>query len=521
MSSVLFTQVGALARRSTLKTLRQPFQMFPIVFFPAMLLAVNASGLKAATRLPGFPTHSYISFAIAVAFIQGGMFSLINTGTNLAEDIESGFFDRLALTPMRRISLIAGLLLGVAALGALQSAVYIAIGLIFGAHLQAGLGGALVVIVLGSLAAVGFGALGCVAALRTGSGEVGAGAVPAVLRVHLPLLQQPPPPTAEDGLVSHDRDVEPDLLPDRGLPLAVHLRLGRNRAVAWLRGGDRPADRRPLRRRGSLEIQAAAHMNDTPSHGGLWRVAGAIAWRSLHTYVRRPDLFVPSLVFPLVFLASFAGGLSALGSVPGFHFPAGYTAFQFVFVLCQSAMFGGLFTGFTLAFDFESGFARRLMLAAEDRRGIVLGYALVALTRSVITLTVVTGVALIAGMRITGSGVDIFGLYSLAALLVLVGYGWAAGVAFRFRSIQAGPLMQTPVFLILFLAPVYVPLGLLKGWIHGVASVNPATAFLDAGRGLISGAHDHTGLAFICAVALICAFSVWLLTGLRAAERAG
>jgi ABC-2 type transport system permease protein len=262
-------------------------------------------------------------------------------------------------------------------------------------------------------------------------------------------------------------------------------------------------------------------MKGTPSHGGLWRVAGAIAWRSLHTYVRRPDLFVPSIVFPLVFLASFAGGLSALGSVPGFHFPAGYTAFQFVFVLCQSAMFGGLFTGFTLAFDFESGFARRLMLAAENRRGIALGYALVALTRSVITLTVVTGVALIAGMRITGDGVDIFGLYGLAALLVLVGYGWAAGVAFRFRSIQAGPLMQTPVFLILFLAPVYVPLELLKGWIHTVASINPATAFLDAGRGLISGTHDHTGLAFICAAALIAAFSVWLLTGLRAAENAG
>jgi ABC-2 type transport system permease protein len=178
VSSVLLTQVGALARRSMLKTLRQPFQMFPIVFFPAMLLAVNASGLKAATRLPGFPTHSYISFAIAVAFIQGGMFSLINTGTNLAEDIESGFFDRLALTPMRRVSLIAGLLVGIAALGALQSTVYVLLGLAAGAHLQAGFGGALVVIVLGSLAAVGFGALGCVAALRTGSGEVVQGLFP-------------------------------------------------------------------------------------------------------------------------------------------------------------------------------------------------------------------------------------------------------------------------------------------------------------------------------------------------------
>lgn len=178
MNAALTAQVAALARRAMLKTLRQPFQMFPVIFFPAMLLAVNASGLRAATHLPGFPTDSYISFAIAVAFIQGGMFSLINTGTNLAEDIESGFFNRLALTPMHRVSLIGGMLLGVCALGAIQSTAYILIGLIAGAHLDAGFGGALVVVALGALAATGFGAIGCFAALKTGSGEAVQGLFP-------------------------------------------------------------------------------------------------------------------------------------------------------------------------------------------------------------------------------------------------------------------------------------------------------------------------------------------------------
>jgi ABC-2 type transport system permease protein len=178
VSRALLTQVWALARRSMRKTLRQPFQLFPIVFFPAILLAVNASGLQSATRLPGFPTHSYISFAIAVAFIQGAMFSLINTGTNLAEDIEDGFFNRLALTPMHRVSLIGGLLAGVAALGALQSIAYMLIGFAGGAHLTAGFGGALVIVGLSSLAATAFGSLGCVAALRTGSGEAVQGLFP-------------------------------------------------------------------------------------------------------------------------------------------------------------------------------------------------------------------------------------------------------------------------------------------------------------------------------------------------------
>jgi ABC-2 type transport system permease protein len=174
----VLAQTAALARRSMLKTLRQPFQLFPIIFFPAILLAVNASGLRAATRLPGFPTDSYVSFAIAVAFIQGGMFSMINTGTNLAQDIESGFFNRLALTPLRRTSLIGGILVGVAVLGALQSVAYLMLGLIAGADLQAGFGGALVIVALGAFTALGFGALGCFAALRTGSGEAVQGMFP-------------------------------------------------------------------------------------------------------------------------------------------------------------------------------------------------------------------------------------------------------------------------------------------------------------------------------------------------------
>jgi ABC-2 type transport system permease protein len=171
VSSAVTVQLYNLARRSLLKTIRQPFQVFPIIFFPAILLAVNASGLAKATSLPGFPTSSYVSFAIAVAFIQGAMFSMINTGTNLAEDIETGFFNRLALTPLRRTALIGALLAGVGVMGALQSAVYVVIGLIAGAHIEAGVGGALVIVLLGSLAAVAMGSLGCVAALRTGSGE--------------------------------------------------------------------------------------------------------------------------------------------------------------------------------------------------------------------------------------------------------------------------------------------------------------------------------------------------------------
>jgi ABC-2 type transport system permease protein len=253
----------------------------------------------------------------------------------------------------------------------------------------------------------------------------------------------------------------------------------------------------------------------------LLSVAGGVGWRTLHNVFTNPSLFVPSLLFPLFFFTAFAGGLSRIQDVPGFNFPDGYTAFQFVFVLLQSAAFGGVFTGFGIARDFESGFGRRLLLAAPHRTGIVLGYAIAALVRWLVTGAILTVVALIVGMKVGGGGVDLFGLYALGAILNLAAVLWAAGVAMRLRTMQAGPIMQMPVFLVLFFAPVYVPLELLRGWIHGAAVVNPFTRVIEAGRGLISGNPSDVGAAFVAAAALVAVFSLWALRGLRKAETAG
>jgi ABC-2 type transport system permease protein len=257
------------------------------------------------------------------------------------------------------------------------------------------------------------------------------------------------------------------------------------------------------------------------SAASVHSVALGVSWRVIHNVFRNPSLLVPSIVFPLFFFTAFAGGLSRVSDVPGFDFPPGYTAFQFVFVLLQSAAFGGVFTGFGIARDFEGGFARRLLLAAPHRSGSVLGYALAALVRWLLTASVLTAVALAAGMEVGGNGVDLFGLYTLALLVNVAGVLWASGVAMRVRSMQAGPLMQMPVFLTLFFAPVYVPLDLLDGWIHAVAKLNPATQLLESGRSFIAGDPSGVALAFGSALALALAFSLWALRGLRSAERAG
>jgi ABC-2 type transport system permease protein len=169
--SALPTQVGQLARRSVTRTLRQPAQIVPALVFPLFLLAVNSGGLKDATDLPGFPTDSYLTFALAVPFMQGALFSVMNAGTDLARDIETGFLNRLALTPLRGAALLSGLLAGAVLLGLVQAATYLTVGLLAGAELAAGAGGALVIVALSATITVAFGTVGLFAALRAGSGE--------------------------------------------------------------------------------------------------------------------------------------------------------------------------------------------------------------------------------------------------------------------------------------------------------------------------------------------------------------
>ena len=250
------------------------------------------------------------------------------------------------------------------------------------------------------------------------------------------------------------------------------------------------------------------------------RAARAIAWRQLHVMVTKPTLILPSVIFPLFFFAAFAGGLSAVSAAPSFDYPS-YTTFQYVFVLMQSAIFGGVFTGFAIAADFEFGFARRMLLATHNRSALIGGYAIAALVRALLVWVVVTVVALATGAEVAVSVGDLLGILAIAVMLNFAATLFASGVAMRFRTLQAAPLIQLPAFLIIMTAPVYVPRDLIEGWVATVADFNPMTATLEAGRALIIGAPAETLLALGVAGGLIAVMINWARTGLRRAEAAG
>jgi ABC-2 type transport system permease protein len=181
--STVALQVGMLARRSVVRTFRQPAMVVPALLFPLMLLAINSSGLDSATRLPGFPTDSYFQFALAIAFVQGALFSANSAGTNVSNDVETGFLNRLSLTPLRRVALLLGQLAGILALGLIQALTFLGVGVLFGEGIEAGLAGAVVIVALSLLISLGFGCIGAFVALRTGSGEAVQGVFPLFFAV--------------------------------------------------------------------------------------------------------------------------------------------------------------------------------------------------------------------------------------------------------------------------------------------------------------------------------------------------
>jgi ABC-2 type transport system permease protein len=511
--ATLLVQVGVLARRSVVRTLRQPAMVVPSLVFPLMLLSINSSGLESATHLPGFPTDSYFQFALAIAFVQGALFSANSAGTNVANDIESGFLNRLALTPLRRLALMVGQLAGILALGLIQAVTFVLVGVAFGDGIAAGVDGALVIVALSLVISLAFGCIGAFVALRSGRGR--AGGVPAVLRGVVPVVDVTAARPDRDGLVPNGGHLEPGLLHARGDQVAGDRGMGRRGDRARVRLRRRPgADRDAGGVRGAA-YEAGAHMT-----GGFWTVARAVGWRNIHNFFTNPAILVPSLLFPMFFFTAFAGGLSRVDQIPGFDYQAGYTTFVYGFVLLQASTFGGIFTGFSVARDFESGFSRRLLLAARSHGGIIGGYWLAALTRAIFTVSVITTVAVVAGLDVNGDAIDLVGLYTLAVFVNAAAMLFGTGIAMRLRTMQAGPLMQVPAFLLLFLAPVWVPYDLLTGWVKAAASFNPITLVLEAGRGFLAGDPTKVLPAFAVALVLAAVTMLWARGGLRSAERA-
>jgi ABC-2 type transport system permease protein len=172
---------AALTWRALRSAFRRPQFLAPLVIFPSLMLAVNTGGLHRSTDLPGFPhVPSFLSFQLAAAITQSLMLNGVQAGIAMALEIEGGFFDRLVASPIPRVSIVLGRVGAAAGIAVLQVAYFLVVGLIFGSPIKGGVAGVAVVLGIAIVAAMGFGALGVLIALRARSASVVQGIFPIV-----------------------------------------------------------------------------------------------------------------------------------------------------------------------------------------------------------------------------------------------------------------------------------------------------------------------------------------------------
>jgi ABC-2 type transport system permease protein len=164
-------QFLVLARRSIVGTIRQPAVIIPSFAFPLFLLAVLSGAGDRVTAIKGFPTDSYVTFVLGGMMVQSAAGAVTTAGLEMGSDIESGFLNRLVLTPVRGASLVVAQLAGIAVIGVAETVIVLAVGLGVGASLAAGVGGGLVLILIILLVTLTFGALGMFVAVKTGSAD--------------------------------------------------------------------------------------------------------------------------------------------------------------------------------------------------------------------------------------------------------------------------------------------------------------------------------------------------------------
>lgn len=171
---------AGLSGRAVKGLARQPQVWFPSLVFPLFFAALNVAALNRTTDIPGFPADSYLAFLFPATLVQGVLFGSTGAASELAQDIESGFFDRLVASPVSRTSILVGRLAGGAALGAFQALVFIAVFVAFGARPEGGVAALLVMAATAMLTAIGIGGVTSTMALRTGSVEAVQASFPVV-----------------------------------------------------------------------------------------------------------------------------------------------------------------------------------------------------------------------------------------------------------------------------------------------------------------------------------------------------
>ena len=244
-------------------------------------------------------------------------------------------------------------------------------------------------------------------------------------------------------------------------------------------------------------------------------VARTLGGRSLVRIRRIPAAIIPTVAMPVFLLISFSGAFSSVVNIPGFPTDS-ILSWVAPYAVIQGAAFAGVGASQSVAADLENGFYDRLLMSPSSRFSLMLGPLSGAMVRVLLPVTVVQAVAFIGGLELTQGVRGLLMLLLTAEGVALIATFYGLALVYKFRTQRSGSLVQVGVFVVMFLSVGQVPLAVMQGWLHGVATVNPMTNILRMARqgfvDQITWADTWPGLLVILLGTLL--FGRWAYRGL-------
>lgn len=211
----------------------------------------------------------------------------------------------------------------------------------------------------------------------------------------------------------------------------------------------------------------------------------ALGKRSILTTIRQPTSIIPSLIFPLFFMALSSAAFERTTQLPGFPKVDSFLQFVIATTILQGTLFGSVAAGAALASDIEGGFFDRLVSSPVSRSSILVGRLAGAATVSFFQALLYFAITLTFGLEVEGGAAAIIAIAVVAGVVSAGTGAFAMSMGLRTGSAEAVQGSFPLLFVFLFLSSAFFPRELMDGWFKSVATLNPLSHLIESNRSLV------------------------------------
>lgn len=248
----------------------------------------------------------------------------------------------------------------------------------------------------------------------------------------------------------------------------------------------------------------------------------AMSKRAIVAVVRQPSIVIPSLLFPLFFVALGTSSFSRAIDIPGFPEVDSFLDFALAGAIVQGILFGSTVSATALATDIENGFFDRLLATPTSRTSILVGRLAGGMAYGGFQTIVFILVLLPFGLNVKSGPIGVLAMVVGGVLVALAVGGLMSALAIKTGSSEAVQGAFPLLFILLFFSSTFFPRQTMQGFHRTIADVNPVSFLAEGFRSLTIESLSATALAEailipLALAILTIALSLWTLRNRLAA----